>query len=182
MAENMILFSTLCDQNENGEILSENQDILDENEVETAFEASQGDNLVQDYGESESTQSRIGDKEETMESGKNGASDDSNPEVNASEPVLNGPGTGTTGHIDDYAVEAGNLEVAETTKDGKTVGNDDDESNHAAEEAAPKRVTHSRKNRNIKSVITTLKNKIENIQTKNGGSPNYLLIDSYRRR
>ena len=104
----MILFSTLCDQNENGEILSENQDILDENEVETAFEASQGDNLVQDYCESESTQSRIGDKEETMESGMNGASDDSNPEVNASEPVLNGPGTGTTGHIDDYAVEAGN--------------------------------------------------------------------------
>ena len=49
MAENMILFSTLCDQNENGEILSENQDILDENEVETAFEASQGDNLVQDW-------------------------------------------------------------------------------------------------------------------------------------
>lgn len=181
MAENMILFSTLCDQNENGEILSENQDILDENEVETAFEANQGDDLVQDYGESESTESRIGDTEETMESGKNGAIDDnvviaSNPEVNTNEPVLNGPGTGTTGHIDDYDVEAGNLEVAETTKDGRTVGNDDDESNQAADEAAPKRVTHSRKNRNIKSVITTLKNKIENIQTKNGGSPNYLLI------
>ena len=198
MAENVILYSTLCDENENSKN-SENQDMFDENEDEEAFEASQGENLVHDYGESESNQSRIGDTEETVESDKNGASgvkvdnvsnpevdvesdkngsrdenvaNVSNPEVDVTEPVPNGPGTDTTGHI---VVDADNLEVAGTSKDGKPLSNDDDESN-TAEEAAPKRVAHSKKNRNIKSAITTIKNKIENIQTKNGGSPNYLLI------
>ena len=66
MAENMILYSTLCYQNKNSKILSENQDINDENEIGT----------VEDDGERES----------------NGSIDDnvvhaSNPEVDMSDVI-----------------------------------------------------------------------------------------------
>ena len=47
---------------------------------------------------------------------------------------------------------------------------------HPTTVAAKKKSNHSKRNRNIKSALGTIKNKLENLQAQNGGHPNYLLI------
>ena len=65
-------------------------------------------------------------------------------------------------------------EKANQNNENENINDDKEDGDNDIQTA--KKSGHSKKNRNVKSVIKTLKNKIETIQMNNGGNPNYLLI------
>jgi hypothetical protein len=87
----------------------------------------------------------------------------------------------------EVTVGNGDVEPGETRQQGnheqvvsvEISSGDDVEDNSPkidAEPAGGKSRKQSKKNRNVKGVLGTLKNKLENIQKDNGGQPNYLLL------
>ena len=197
MADSRILFSTLHDQNQNFDGLSAERD------DDLAMDNSEA---IVDNGEETIVTGNIGSLDDiddhangsavdgTEVNGFNEQTHDHTVEAattvnlkqadegvrHATRPTVDGTvGAGSNRQTDDHNVDAANLEVVTpcATETGQTVDNNDDENRHTiGDEITAKKLTHSKKNRNIKSVLANIKNKIENIQTNNGGSPNYLLI------
>ena len=85
----------------------------------------------------------------------------------------------TTGNGDvepENATKQGNNEEVENVETPLSDDVEDASPKNDAEPAGKKSRKQSKKNRNVKGVLCTLKNKLENIQKDNGGQPNFLLL------
>ena len=85
----------------------------------------------------------------------------------------------TTGNGDvepENATKQGNNEEVENVETPLSDDVEDASPKNDAEPAGKKSRKQSKKNRNVKGVLCTLKNKLENIQKEYGGQPNFLLL------
>ena len=177
MAGNMILFSTLSDPNDNHENVNGDTVLQDgplaDPEAENIDESAAVHHDEGGVGGVESGADTGAAAEPQDEGGLEGVDTEADagkepPQGHDLEHIDMESSENVVEETGETAVEANQNKEKENTIDDREDGD--------VETHAPKKSGHSKKNRNVKSVITTLKNKLENIQENNGGKPNYLLI------
>ena len=185
----MIVYSTLQSRNENGEgdteaALEKENDIGvegAEDEENAAVESGEcGEdtlNTMENIAQVEAPVPANGCVEDTLDNLENIAQvevpDPDNPDLATGSAIGNevGPVPAVSDEVAPVMAVSDNI-VTSVPDDGLLL----DENVDVLQTAPKKAKGQSKKNRNIKGVLTTVKNKIENIQEQNGGHPNYLLL------
>ena len=182
----MIVYSTLQSRNENGEgdteaALEKENGIGAEDEENAAVES--GDcgedtlNTMENIAQVEAPVPANGCVEDTLDNLEDIAQVEvpvrDNPDLATGSDIGNdvGPVPAVSDEVAPVMAVSDNI-VTSIPDDGLLL-----DKNVDVLQTAPKKAKgQSKKNRNIKGVLTTVKNKIENIQEQNGGHPNYLLL------